>query len=42
MTKCTFCNKTREWAKKWARVAVERAASAVAAKPKRSGVDDER
>lgn len=25
MTKCTFCNKKREWAKKWARVAYERA-----------------
>lgn len=24
MAECTFCNKTREWAKKWARVAVER------------------
>lgn len=41
MTKCTFCNKAREWAKKWARVAMERAASAVAAKPKRSGGSDE-
>ncbi|MDA1439197.1 hypothetical protein PALA57_03560 [Pseudomonas aeruginosa] len=41
MTKCTFCNKTREWAKKWARVAVERAASAVATKPKRPGANDD-
>lgn len=41
MTKCTFCNKTREWAKKWARVAVERAASAMAAKSKRPGASDD-
>lgn len=41
MTKCTFCNKTREWAKKWARVAVERAASAMTAKPKRPGASDD-
>lgn len=41
MPKCAFCNKTREWAKKWARVAMERAASAVAAKPKRPGVSDD-
>lgn len=41
MTKCTFCNKTREWAKKWARVAMERAASAVTTKPKRPGVSDD-
>lgn len=41
MTKCAFCNKTREWAKKWARVAMERAASAVDAKPKRPGVSDD-
>lgn len=41
MTQCTFCNKTREWAKKWARVAVERAASAMAAKPKRPGASDD-
>ncbi|WP_275099701.1 hypothetical protein [Pseudomonas aeruginosa] len=41
MTKCTFCNKTREWAKKWARVAMERAASAMAAKPKLPGASDD-
>lgn len=41
MAECTFCNKTREWAKKWARVAVERAASAMAAKPKRSGASND-
>lgn len=41
MTKCAFCNKTREWAKKWARVAMERAASAMTAKPKRPGVSDD-
>ncbi len=41
MTKCTFCNKTREWAKKWARVAVERAASAMAGNPKRPEVRDD-
>ncbi|HFH3169867.1 hypothetical protein [Pseudomonas aeruginosa] len=41
MTKCTFCNKTREWAKKWARVAVERAASIMASNPKRPEVRDD-
>lgn len=41
MTKCTFCNKMREWAKKWARVAVERAASAMASNPKRPEVRDD-
>ncbi|KAJ21169.1 hypothetical protein OS049_07905 [Pseudomonas aeruginosa] len=41
MTKCTFCNKTREWAKKWARVAVERAASVMASNPKRPEVRDD-
>ncbi|EOT7841593.1 hypothetical protein ACNH7Y_006155 [Pseudomonas aeruginosa] len=41
MTKCTFCNKAREWAKKWARVAVERAASVMASNQKRpEGRDD--
>lgn len=41
MTKCAFCNKTREWAKKWTQVAMERAASAMTAKPKRPGASDD-